>query len=197
VGLVGRADAINAAGVAIGITAVEGGRDHPGVMFHLSARIVLDRCRTTAEAVDFLRRIRHARSNNFLIADSSGDIAIVEVAPGRVTAIHPDNGFAAITNQFQSDQMARWEKVSRRPATSYQRLITLRQWFAARQGPVSRTDLEAVLSAPCPRGVCAVRRSPRGVGTLWSWTASLGEGTLYLADDTPDSTPYRAFSFDG
>jgi predicted choloylglycine hydrolase len=195
VGLVGRADAINAAGVAIGITAVEGGRDHPGVMFHLSTRIVLDRCRTTAEAVDVLQRIRHARSINFLIADSSGDIAIVEAAPGRVTVIRPDTGFAAITNQFQSGEMARWEKVSRRPASSYQRLITLRQWFAARQEPVSRADLETVLSTPCPRGVCAVRRSPRGMGTIWSWTASLGEGTLYLADDTPYSTPYRPFSF--
>jgi predicted choloylglycine hydrolase len=197
VGLVGRADAINAAGVAIGITAVEGGRDHPGVMFHLATRIVLDRCRTTAEAVDFLQRLRHARSINFLIADSGGEIAIVEAVPGRVAIIQPDNGFAAITNQFQSDELARWEKVSRRPSNSYQRLITLRQWFAARQGPVSRADLEAVLSTPCPRGVCAVHRSSRGVGTLWSWTASLGEGRLYLADDTPDCTPYRPFAFDG
>jgi predicted choloylglycine hydrolase len=193
--MVGRADAINAAGLAIGITAVEGGRDHPGVMFHLATRVVLDRCRTTAEAVDFLQRIRHARSINFLIADSGGDIAVVEAAPGRVAVTHPDNGFAAITNQFQSEEMARYEKVSRRPQNSYQRLITLRQWFATRQGPLSGADLQAVLSTPRPQGVCAVRRSRRGISTIWSWTASLGDGTLHLADGVPDSTPYRAFSF--
>jgi len=195
-GMVGRFDGINAAGVAIGITAVEGGRDHPGVMFPLAARIVLDRCRTTAEAVDLLQRLRHARAINFLVADASGDLTAVEAMPGRVAVIRPDKGFLAVTNQFQSDEMARFEKTSRRPPTSYRRLCTLREWFAARQGPLTRADLEAVLSTPSPRGVCAVARSRRGVGTIWSWTARLGDGVIHLADGEPDLVPYRALSFD-
>jgi predicted choloylglycine hydrolase len=194
-GTIGRFDGINVAGVAIGITAVEGGRDHPGVMFPLAVRIVLDRCRTTAEAVDLLQRLRHARSINFLVADASGDIAALEAVPGRVTVIRPEKGFIAVTNQFQSDEMARFEKVSRRPANSYRRLCNLREWFAARQGPLTRADLEAVLSTPYPRGVCNVPRTRRGVGTIWSWTASLGDGVIHFADGEPDLIPYRALDF--
>lgn len=193
--LLGRMDGINTAGLAIGITAVDGGRDHPGIIFSLAARIVLDRCRTTAEAVDFLQRIRHARSINFLVADAGGDLAMVEVVPGRVAVNRPDSGFAAVTNQFQSEEMARFERVSKRPANSYRRLCNLREWFAARQGPITRADLEAVLSTPYPRGVCAVSRSRRGMGTIWSWTASLGDGVLHLADGEPDEIPYRPFGF--
>ncbi len=194
-GTIGRFDGINAAGVAIGITAVEGGRDHPGVMFPLAARIVLDRCRTTAEAVDLLQRLRHARSINFLVADASGDLAALEAVPGRVGVIRSDKGFLAVTNQFQSDEMARYEKVSHRPPTSYRRLCTLREWFAARQGPLTRADLEAVLSTPTPRGVCAVPRTRRGVGTVWSWTARLGDGVIHLSDGEPDLVPSRPFDF--
>lgn len=193
--MVGRFDGINAAGVAIGITAVEGGRDHPGVMFPLAVRIVLDRCRTTAEAVDLLQGIRHARAINFLVADADGDMAALEVVPGRVGVIRPDKGFIAVTNQFQSDEMARYEKVSRRPPNSYRRLCTLREWFAARQGPLTRADLEAVLSTPTPRGVCAVPRTRRGVGTIWSWTACLGDGVIHFADGEPDLIPYRPLDF--
>lgn len=198
-GLVGHFDGINAAGVAVGITSVEGGRDHPGLMFTLATRIVLDRCRSTQEAVDFLLRIRHARAINFLVADSSGDIAMIEAAPARVHVIRPDNGFAAVTNQFQSDEMAHCEYVRRRPPTSYRRLCTLREWFAARQEPITPEDAQNVLSTPHPRGVCALlggRSGKRGVGTLWSWTAAPGAGSLDLASGPPGETPYRTYHLD-
>jgi predicted choloylglycine hydrolase len=194
--LVGRYDGINTAGVAIGMTAVEGGRDHPGIMFNLAARIVLDRCHTTEEAVTFLTQIQHARSVNFLVADSSGDIAMIEAAPERTHAIRPDNGFAAITNQFQSDEMVRYEKVRRRPANSYRRLCTLREWFAGEGWMISAKDMQGILSMPYPRGVCAlplVRQ--KGFSTIWSWTASLGTGSIDFASDSPVETPYRTFLF--
>jgi hypothetical protein len=191
---VGRLDGINAAGLAIGITAVEGGRDHPGIMFNIAVRIVLDRCHSTAEAVEFLQQIRHARSVNFLVADSGGDIARIEAVPGRVHVTRPDNGFTAVANQFLSDEMARFEKVRRRPPTSYRRLCTLREWFAARQAPITASDMQGILSTPYPHGVCAlpfVRR--KGVLTIWSWTARLGANQIELAAGAPGETPYRAY----
>jgi predicted choloylglycine hydrolase len=191
---VGRMDGINAAGVAIGVTAVEGGRDHPGVMFHIAMRIVLDRCRSTAEAVEFLQQIRHARTANLMVADSGGDIAIVEIAPGRVHVIRPANGFAAVTNQFLSDEMARYEKVRGGPPTSYRRWCTLREWFAARQVPITAAAVQGILSTPYPHGVCAlpfVRR--KGMFTVWSWTARLGANQIELAAGSPVETPYRAY----
>jgi predicted choloylglycine hydrolase len=191
----GRHGGINAAGVAIAITAVEGGRDHPGIMFPLATRIVLDRCRSTEEAVEFLQAIRHARTINFLVADSGGDLAIVEASPEAVAVIRPDNGFAAITNQFQAERMAQYEKVRRRPPGSYRRLCNLREWLAARQGPVRLQDVQAILSTAYPHGVCALPR-PRSkrFGTIWSWSAHLGDAALSLADGPPHRTAYRTYA---
>jgi predicted choloylglycine hydrolase len=192
---VGRMDGINAAGLGIGITAVMGGRDHPGIMFNIAARIVLDRCRSTAEAVEFLQTIRHARTVNFLVADASGEIAIVEAAPGHVHVTRPANGFAAITNQFQSDEMARHETLRRRPPNSYRRLRALHEWFAARQTLVSVSAMQGILSAPYPNGVCALPIKRRtGMQTLWSWTAALGTHEFALAAGSPIETAYRVYA---
>jgi predicted choloylglycine hydrolase len=193
--LVGRMDGINAAGLAIGIASVQGGRDHPGIMFHIAARIVLDRCRSTVEAVEFLQTIRHARSINFLVADASGGLAAVEAAPGRVCVIRPDNGFLAAANQFQSDEMAGCETVRRRPPNSYRRLCALREWFAAQRAPISAAMVQGILSAPYPNGVCArpMSRGQRSLGTVWSWTAELGSGQMAFAEGSPAEVPYRVF----
>jgi predicted choloylglycine hydrolase len=193
--LVGRMDGINAAGLAIGITAVIGGRDHPGIMFNIATRIVLDRCRSTAEAVEFLQRIRHARTINFLVADSTGDIAIIEAAPTRVHVARPERGFAAITNQFQFDEMARLETLRRRPPNSYRRLCALREWFAARQTPITISNMQGILSTPYPNGVCALPFSRRsGMQTLWSWVAVPGSGEMALAPGSPIQTPYQVYA---
>ncbi len=192
---VGASDGMNAAGLAIAITAVMGGRDHPGIMFNLATRIVLDRCRTTEEAVTFLRRIRHARTINFLVADAGGDIAVVEAAPERVHVSRPDNGFAAVTNQYQSEEMARLERVRMRPPNSYRRLCNLREWFAGRQGVVSASDARRILSTPYPHGVCVLPRG-RGISTVWSWTAALGSGLMGFASGSPAEEPYRAYALE-
>jgi predicted choloylglycine hydrolase len=194
--LVGRMGGVNTAGVAIAMASVEGGRDHPGVMFNLAVRAVLDRCASTAEAVGFLRTIRHARTVNFLVADRSGEIAIVEASPYHVASIRPTNGFAAITNQFQSDEMARYEKTRRRPANSYRRLCTLREWFAARRGPITPDDLQRILSTPHPHGVCWTSAGRRkGVRTIWSWTARPGANVIALAQGSPVEVAYRTYTF--
>ncbi|MBN1201071.1 MAG: hypothetical protein JXJ20_04370 [Anaerolineae bacterium] len=193
--LVGRPDGINAAGVAVAITAVEGGRDYPGIMFTLAARAVLDRCHSTEEAVTLLQGIRHARAINFLVADAGGDIAVIEAAPRCVHVMRPKNGFAAVTNQFQSDEMARYEYVRRRPPNSYRRLCILREWFAARQAPVTEQAVQAVLRAPYPRGLCVKPTAGRkGIRTVWSWSAELGTGSLDFAGGSPADVPYRTYA---
>ena len=191
--LAGRMGGINAAGVGIAIASVEGGRDHPGVMFNLAVRAVLDCCTTTTEAVEFLCAIRHARAINFLVADKSGAIAAVEANRHHVAVIEPPNGFAAVTNQFQSDAMARYERLRRRPANSYRRLCTLRTWFAARQGPITPDDVQGLLGTRHPHGVCWTNTRRRGVRTIWSWTARLGINKISLALGPP--TVYQSYTF--
>ncbi len=189
----GRVGGVNAAGVAVAIAAVEGGRDKPGVIFTVAARAVLDRCRSTAEAVDLLQSIRHVRTINFLVADASGDITAVEAGPRAVSVTRAAQGFGLIANQFQSEAMVRYERVRRRPKNSYPRLIKLREWFHSRTAPLTEDDVQRILGTPYPRGMCAPGRA---FGTIWSWTARLGTKCFTLADGAPSTTPYRPYAFE-
>jgi predicted choloylglycine hydrolase len=197
--LVGRMDGMNESGLAIAIAAVEGGRDYPGMMFPLAARVVLDRCHSTQSAVILLQHIRHARAVNFLVADASSDLAIVEACPFQVHVIRPVDGFAAITNQFQSDEMEQYEHRRARPRDSAQRLRILQEWFAARREPPTTREMQTLLREPVPGGVCNAgqgrRRRFGTVCTIWSWTARLGDPSLDLANGPPHETSYRTHCF--
>jgi hypothetical protein len=166
-------------------------------MFPLAVRLVLDRCATTAEAVDLLTAIRHARAVNILVADASGAIASIEAHPARVTVLHPPDGCAVITNHFRSAEMSGLEKVRKRPPDTLLRYHRLREWFMARSGPITQEQVQAVLSAPKPVGVrMGNPRLRTKFDTIWSWTADLGAGGLSLAAGTPGDVAYRPYAFD-
>ncbi|MBN1967700.1 MAG: hypothetical protein JW910_23795 [Anaerolineae bacterium] len=191
---VGRHGGINEAGLALGATAVPGKRDRVGIIFSLAIRAALDRCRTTDEAVAWLQDVPHVRNVNFLIVDAAGTIAVVEAAPQRVHSWQPEEGFAAITNQFQSEPLRSYDNIKRRPQDSEQRLARLNAWFARRSGPVSTQEVQAILARRYPGGVCAQGRSRR-FGTMWSWVATPGERAIHFADGSPAEKPYRRYDF--
>ena len=195
---VGRDDGVNEAGVAVAIANVPGHRDHAGVMFSLAARAVLDRCRNTDEAVALLEGIPHVRNTNFLVADAKGRIAVVEVGPAKVNATYASKGFAAITNHFQSDVMAEYERVEGRDVTSVPRRQNLQEWFTDRSGPVTAADALAVMS-DCNKGTCQYRTRepgrPEPVSTLWSWMAQLDERRVQLAIGSPNRASYNVYDF--
>lgn len=192
---VGRHDGMNEAGLAIGHTFVPNDGSRPGIMFALATRIVLDTCRSVSDAVAFLERIPHARNTNFLLADESGTIALVEASPEGVRTTRPTDGFGAATNHFQSDSMLVYEGTDERKADSEIRLVNLTDWFETRSDPLDTNDLQRVLSDP-DRGVCACADESDAendpVETLWSWTARVGDLVGFLAQGTPDETPYES-----
>lgn len=191
---VGRHDGINEAGLAVGHTFVPHYGHQPGIMFALATRVVLDTCRTVADAVACLEDIPHARNTNFLVADAAGDIAIIEASPKEVTITRPTNGFGAITNHFQSDAMTAFEAPDEEERSdSETRLQNLTDWFETHSGQFDITDIQRILSDP-EIGVCACgdESGDDPITTLWSWTASLGESVGHLTKGTPDETPYES-----
>lgn len=193
----GREDGVNEEGVAVAMAYVGRREQRPGVMFHLAVRAILDRCRTTGEAVGFLEGIPHVRNHNFLVADRSGDLAVVEAGPRAVDVSRPDGGIAAITNHFRSERMATAEGTAGRSPDSERRLETLLGRLGSRRnrtdGRVSLGHLREIL-ADRESGLCAEGRAADAgepIVTLWSWTADLGNGGFRLAQGRPDRTPYE------
>ncbi|MFO7837593.1 MAG: C45 family peptidase [Candidatus Thorarchaeota archaeon] len=197
--LVGRYGGINEAGLAIGLTAIPGcTEDHPGVMLHLATRWVLDNCKDVAEAVDFLERIPHVRGNNYLVADSSGSIALIQASPKRVEVNEADNGIAITTNHFLSDEMQAYEDESRIPESSVPRLKLIDEWFRGREETIAIEEAQKILKGRFDekKGVYQdFTRNDVPFSTIWSWTYESGKNSLQIAHGFSYSSEFKEYSF--
>ncbi len=186
---VGRHDGLNEAGLAIGHSGPPTRHQHPGFVFTLAIRAVLDTCRTVSEAAAFLGRIPHLQNTAFLVADASGDIAAVDASPDKVVTTKFTDGFGFLANQYVSEGMAAYAPADL-PGNRH-RARNFATWFR-KHSAVGMEDVQQVLGDPV-HGVCNCGdgETEDPVVTLWSWTAALGEPSIHLAKGTPDRTPYE------
>ena len=104
---IGRCDGINEKGLSVAMSFVNGSEVQPGIGFHFIVRKVLENCSTTEQAIRLIQHTKVASANNFLLADKSGDLAVVESAPQKSVVRRPEknDNFIYITNQFVTDEM--------------------------------------------------------------------------------------------
>ena len=197
--VVGRYGGINESGLAIGLTAVSGyPHDKPGIALHLATRWILDNCSTTKEAVTFMKRIPHFRGNNYLIADKDGDIALVEGSPDRVKVTPAKDGLAFAANRFQSAEMLELEDERWANPTTAQRQKIVEDWYSSNKGRIDEKAAQKLLSGIFETGdgvCCRYSYGSQEWGTIWSWTALLGDGIMKIADGAPSRNEYKRYSF--
>jgi len=100
-------DGVNTHGLAAGLCFVYPKRSKPGFNAGMLIRYILEKCRTTAEAIPALKSLPIASSQTITLADIGGDIAVVECNAEKLVVIRPEpNGnFVASANCFVSDEM--------------------------------------------------------------------------------------------
>ena len=183
----GRYDGVNDAGLFICLHVAlsdEPAQPRPGIPFHLLPRLVLETCATTRQAVDLLLRARHLHPFNYLMADASGDLAVVEAHPEAVREVARGADFAAATNHYRHPDLARYQR-GRKLTHSQRRLEGLQARRAElRQGDATRAGL-----ADHDSGVCGYAG---GHTTLWSLTADLTACSIAYARGAPCETEFEA-----
>ena len=188
---VGREDGVNEKGLAASIHFVSASLGSSGINFPIALRYVLDKCATTGEAVDFLTHVKFLTANNYLIADRSGDMAVVEVCPSEAMVRRPENGesFLVATNHFLQPEMTRYEDHARRDPDSETRYNTITRDLREVRGRVTEGIAKRILSNNEGR-VCAHMEYIQ-LGTLWSQITDLQKLTALRAEGQPCKTKYR------
>ena len=99
-------DAVNARGLAIGLTSVYTPRPRPGLNAGMVLRLLAETCAAVPEALDRLRVLPLASCQTLTLADAAGDIAVAECSPEgmRVERPGPAGPFVCAANLFHSDQ---------------------------------------------------------------------------------------------
>jgi len=189
---IGREDGINEKGLGIGMTFVGGGVIKPGINFILAGRYVLEKCDSVNDAVKVLSNMQLSTSQNFVLADHSGDIAVVEASPGKVAVRYPEpnSSYIIATNNFRDQDMLSFEKTGDR--NWYQSLTRYDSIFAALEACPRTVDIaycKEILSGE--HGfVCQYKRWGR-FDTLWSIVADLSTVVIERTAGNPSRTKYK------
>lgn len=100
--IIGRHDGVNQEGLVAGLHFVSNNDHTRGVSPWTSIRMVLDSCSTTDDAINMLEEIPHSACYNFSLGDKKGNIAEVEVSPGKVI-VRRGQSLLSCVNHFQTD----------------------------------------------------------------------------------------------
>lgn len=103
-------DGVNEHGLAAGLTFVYPKLRKPGLNSGMLIRYIIEKCKTTEEAIAQLKRLPIASAQTITLADKNGDIAVVECNPQKVIIVMPERGrnFVAAANNFNSTQMQQY-----------------------------------------------------------------------------------------
>lgn len=178
----GRYDGLNEAGLWVSLHAVRSptpSRRRPGLFGAHVTRVLLETCRTAAEAADRLEALPHLSSYAYLLADAR-EAVVVEAHPDAVRRRGADGRPVLVaTNHFGHPDTA---ELARRPsAWSRRRLETLaargrgvlEAW--TRGGPAAAEEALTVLLRDHRAPVCGHKD---GSATLWSALAHPASGRV-------------------
>ncbi|UII58502.1 C45 family peptidase (plasmid) [Cytobacillus spongiae] len=102
---IGRLDGLNEKGLAVGFHFVNRLNPGKGLICTTIARILLDTCENTEEAIEVLQNLPHRHCFNYSLYDRSGKAAVVEASPRGVGIYH--HTALSCTNHFQMNHMRR------------------------------------------------------------------------------------------
>ena len=189
-------DAVNARGLAIGLTSVYTPRPRPGLNAGMVLRLLAETCAAVPEALSRLRELPLASCQTLTLADDAGDIAVAECGPEgmRVERPGPAESFVCAANLFRSDLtdplppgLDTWRAA--------ERYDTMRRFLEPEGESIDLPGVQALLAGQ--KGfLCQYDRST-GRDTVWSVACDLSRQNCLLAEGNPGRTPFRPLAVPG
>ncbi len=185
---IGRCDGINEKGLSVSMSFVNGTKIQAGVSFHFIVRKILEECESTHQAIGLIQNAKVSSSNNFLIADQEGQMAVVESAPQRSHIRRPEKNenFIYITNQFQSGTMKIYDRGGVEWSKSAERYDGLKNNLKSVE-QLNLQKAKEILSDKC----ISLNLRKEKFGTIWSVVANLNTLEIERAKTKPKSTNYK------
>lgn len=100
-------DGINEYGLAVGLTFIPIKKVKPGFNVGILTRYLLEKCKTTSEALDKIKSLPIASGGTLTMIDKIGDMAVVELSSDEINIIKSDK-YVCATNVFVSDKMKKY-----------------------------------------------------------------------------------------
>jgi len=187
--LIGKEDGVNEHGLAVGMNFVYPKSIKPGLNFLIIVRLLLETCKTTNEAITLLKTLPCMTSHNILLADASGEMAVVEMCSERTRVRYPEGDFITSTNHFNHPDMVEYEN---RPEVNWfmtQDRLKCMDLALGNLKSVELEDIKHILSGK-EGNLCRYDKNLK-FDTLWSFCAELTELKIELAQGNPSKAKYK------
>lgn len=187
-------DAVNARGLAVGLTSVYTPRPRPGLNAGMALRLLAETCATAAEALDRLRELPLASCQTLTLADETGDIAVAECGPEGVRAERPGpaGSFVCAVNLFRSELadplppgLDTWRAA--------ERYDTMRRVLEREGETLDLSGVQTLLAGR--KGFLCQYDRATGRDTVWSAACDLTRRRYLLAEGNPGRTAFREIPF--
>ncbi|MFA9556546.1 C45 family autoproteolytic acyltransferase/hydrolase [Evansella sp. AB-rgal1] len=182
---IGKVDGINEHGLFVGITAVPHEGKKPGLNFYFACKKILENCCNVEEGMEVLKRFPSSVANNYLLADPSGSMVVVEVTPTSFQVRLPNSNYIHCTNHHMGAAIVEnwnWSK-------SIERFQTLDRVLAENVHIMELSIAQSIMSDT--KGHVCLNVREHQFGTLFSVVANLNTLELTRAEGQPNKAKYR------
>lgn len=184
-------DGVNQHGLAVGLTFVYPHIRKPGLNAGMLTRYLLERCKTTSEALAALHTLPIASAQTLTIADRSGEIVVVECNPQAVAVIRPCEGerFVATANNFNAESMKQYRNPEIDDWRSDDRYHTAKTALQQNQAGYSVSFAQDVLSGKY--GFMCQYDRKQGADTVWSVVYDLKRRQIWRVEGNPSRKAFK------
>ena len=182
-------DGINEYGLAVGLTFIYLQDIIPGFNAGMLVRYLLEKCKTVKEAISFLKEVPIASNQTITLADSIGDIVVVECNSQKVVIIDPleNENFVVATNNFNSLQMKKYFHYNIDDWNSSLRNQVANQTLKTNH--LSKKLVFEILSGK--HGFMCQYDRKKGADTVWSVVYDLKNKKIYRVEGNPSRKKYK------
>lgn len=184
-------DGVNIHGLAVGLTFVYPNVRKPGLNAGMLLRYLLEKCKTTDEAVIALHNLPIASAQTLTIADKSGEIAVVECNSKEIQVIRPRDGeqFVATANNFNSEKMQQYRNSGIDDWYSEERYQTARCALEQNKNGYSTAFAQDVLSGKY--GFMCQYDRKQNADTVWSVVYDLKRKQIWRVEGNPSRKKFK------
>lgn len=180
-------DGVNEHGLAVGLTFICPKKVKPGFNAGLLVRFILEKCKNTGEAIEFLKTIPIASSQTLTIADKNGNLVVVECNCEEMEIIIKKDHFVVSTNHFHSKKMIKYNIKGIDDWKSEERYDNA--YHALRNNQLSFQLIKDILEGKY--GFMCQYDQKTGADTVWSVIYHLSDQIIYRVEGNPARKKYK------
>ena len=184
-------DGVNECGFAAGLTFVYPKIRKPGLNAGMLIRYLLEKCKTTEEAIAELHRLPIASAQTITMADRNGNIAVAECNPEKIVVIRPEpeECFVATANNFNSLEMMQYRNPGIDDWRSDERYFTAYNAMKNKKSGHTIEFADDVLSGKY--GFMCQYDRKTDADTVWSVIYDLKRKQIWRVEGNPSRKNYK------